>query len=140
MELKVAQYGPSTTHWDLASVPPQAIEPIAGPTVLSAADSIDIENLRAETISTYPVFDEGKYVMACKVVISADTRRPGLHRRPFSLGALFASHWPSCLPASLDCISVLGCLDFSEESALSGDGVPATATFLMAVGSTTFVP
>lgn len=62
MELKVAQYGPSATHWDLASIPPQPVEAITGPAVLSGADSIDIDNLRAETISTYPVFDEGKYV------------------------------------------------------------------------------
>ena len=66
MELKVAQYGPSTTHWDLASVPSQAIEPITGPAVLSTSDPIDIDHLRAETISTYPVFDEGKYVRSVR--------------------------------------------------------------------------
>lgn len=69
MELKVAQYGPSATHWDLASIPQQAVEAISEPAVLSGADSIDVDNLRADTISTYPVFDEGKYVHGYKSVI-----------------------------------------------------------------------
>jgi hypothetical protein len=67
MEMKVASYGPSKTHWWPLSVQATPIEPVTQPATVDSSSTIDSDVLVAQSVSTYPVFDGGRYARrACR--------------------------------------------------------------------------
>lgn len=64
LDLKVSTYGPSTTHWWALSVPCHPTETISSAPTTSLSDSVSRDDLAAKSVSTYPVFEEGKYVLS----------------------------------------------------------------------------
>lgn len=66
LDLKVTAYGQSTTHWWALSVPTHPVEAISSAPTTSLSDTIHRDDIAAQSVSTYPVFDGGKYVLSAK--------------------------------------------------------------------------
>lgn len=58
----IAKYGASETHWWPLSVPSHPVIAVAGPPTLTCTDTHHDERIATESISTYPVFENGAYV------------------------------------------------------------------------------